>query len=213
MIKFITRDLDGTLLQNGARTVDEDLFVLINELSQKNTLFVVTSERKYGKLRRLFRPVADQISYLIHKTEDYLIYIRDELMNEVQVIETLEEIEEEVFKISLYRPQGISSELKDNFVYQFQKQIKTAMAGSDWLDFTSLRTNKGEAIKVFQQYLSLLPDEMMGFGDQANDLEMLQTVGHSYAMINGIQEVKNASENQSENVIETLRELAIKGIL
>ena len=204
MIKFIVSHLDRNLLQNEART--------IAELSQKNTLFVIASGRQYGNLRRLFRAVADQISYicengalvvhhnqiilkqsipreigiklieqildcdgcevfisgenisyLIPKTEDYLIYIRDELMNHVHVIKILEEIGEEFLKISLYRPQGISSQLKDSFVDQFQRQLKIAVAGNNWLYFTNLRTNKGEAIKVFQQYLSLLPDEMMGF--------------------------------------------------
>ena len=58
MIRLIASDIDGTLLQNNARTLSEELFDLIRKLHRSGILFVPASGRQYLNLRSLFAPVA-----------------------------------------------------------------------------------------------------------------------------------------------------------
>lgn len=64
MIRLIASDIDGTLLQNGARALSEELFDLIRKLHRSGILFVPASGRQYLNLRSLFAPVAEELIYL-----------------------------------------------------------------------------------------------------------------------------------------------------
>ena len=59
----------------------------------------------------------------------------------------------------------------------------------------SLGVNKGSAIRFLQEYLGIAPDETCTFGDNLNDIEMLQSAGMSYAVSNAREEVIAAARD------------------
>ena len=63
MIKLIASDMDGTLLDENAH-VPEETFELIHELAARGVRFVASSGRRYGTLRWMFEPVADEMDYV-----------------------------------------------------------------------------------------------------------------------------------------------------
>lgn len=64
MIKLIASDLDGTLLLNGAQSLNPGTVELIHELTRQGRVFVAASGRQYPNLRRLFQGVEDEIGYI-----------------------------------------------------------------------------------------------------------------------------------------------------
>ncbi len=64
MIKLIASDLDGTLLLNGAQELNPQIYDLILELKKQGIHFVAASGRQYASERNLFKPIADEISYI-----------------------------------------------------------------------------------------------------------------------------------------------------
>ena len=65
MLKLIACDLDGTLLLDGAQTLQKNTCHLIHRLrEEKGILFVPASGRQYRNIRNLFSPVADEIAYI-----------------------------------------------------------------------------------------------------------------------------------------------------
>ena len=50
MIKLIASDLDGTLLQNGARTLSDTVIEQIKQLKKMGILFVAASGKQYTNL-------------------------------------------------------------------------------------------------------------------------------------------------------------------
>lgn len=62
--KVIASDLDGTLLQNGIRTLREDIVPAIRDYCERGGIFLPASGRQYNSLRRLFEGVEDQIDYI-----------------------------------------------------------------------------------------------------------------------------------------------------
>ena len=63
-VRLIACDIDGTLLQKGARNISPEIFQEIDRLEQRGVLFCPASGRQYTSLRRLFAPVADRVPFL-----------------------------------------------------------------------------------------------------------------------------------------------------
>lgn len=64
MIRLVVSDIDGTLLQHGAKTLSPSLIQLVDELLKKGIMFCAASGREYSNLYRLFRGVQDQLFYI-----------------------------------------------------------------------------------------------------------------------------------------------------
>lgn len=64
MIKLIATDLDGTLLQNGAQSLQPSTLKLIKQLMDKGIIFVAASGRQYPNLKRLFKGIDHNMVFL-----------------------------------------------------------------------------------------------------------------------------------------------------
>lgn len=64
MVKLIASDLDGTILQNGAQSVDESVIKTINKLSDCGVIFAPASGRQVESLKKLFEPLGDRLMYI-----------------------------------------------------------------------------------------------------------------------------------------------------
>ena len=64
MIKLVASDLDGTLLFKGAQSLPEEIFPLIRQLKKMGILFVAASGRQYANMKKMFRPVVDDMAVL-----------------------------------------------------------------------------------------------------------------------------------------------------
>ena len=63
------------------------------------------------------------------------------------------------------------------------------------MDATLQGSGKASALAFLQEYLGIAPDETCTFGDNINDIEMLQASGLSYAVSNSRPEVQAATKN------------------
>lgn len=63
-ISLIASDLDGTLLLNGAQSLQADTCDLIRQLGTRGILFFAASGRQYTSLLKLFAPVKHSIGYI-----------------------------------------------------------------------------------------------------------------------------------------------------
>lgn len=64
MIKMIACDIDGTILFQGETQLNRRLFPIIRRLQSCGIEYLSCSGRQYANQRRLFAPVADEISYI-----------------------------------------------------------------------------------------------------------------------------------------------------
>ena len=64
MIKLVASDLDGTILRNGAQSVDASTIEVIDKLLSAGVLFAPASGRQIVSLKRLFEPVSDRLVYI-----------------------------------------------------------------------------------------------------------------------------------------------------
>ncbi len=114
-------------------------------------------------------------------------------------------------KISAYREYGIE-ELNEKIQEKFADRLNIAIAGAIWVDTMSLHADKGNAIAEIQRRMKIKKEETMAFGDNCNDVGMLERAGESYAVANAHPQLKECAKHiappQSEaGVLQVLREL------
>ena len=98
--------------------------------------------------------------------------------NRYQIIHDPAEVPEEIVKTSVYLHEGVEKYV-DRFVPRWQ-QANAAVAGPFWIDTTT--ANKGIGVQSLCRVLGIAPDEVMAFGDNFNDVSMLDIVGTPYIM-------------------------------
>lgn len=77
MIKLIASDMDGTLL-NEHDKIDEEFFHVLNQLKEKNILFVAASGRQYFNLLDKFSKVKNDVIY-VAENGSYIVFEEEEI--------------------------------------------------------------------------------------------------------------------------------------
>ena len=98
--------------------------------------------------------------------------------NHYKIIRNLREVPEPITKVSVYLHQGVEGYV-DRFVPRW-KEANCAVAGPLWIDTTF--ANKGMGVRSVCRTLGIELEEVMAFGDNYNDVSMLDAAGMPYIM-------------------------------
>ncbi len=149
-------------------------------------------------------------SWLETKDEEFADWIINGYKFHLKRTEDLLPLYDQVIKIAAYRKNGVQPFI-DKIKEQFQNRLNIMMSGDMWADCVGKTTDKGNALAKIQQQLGITADETMVFGDNCNDMQMLDHAVWSYAVANAHPQLKNAARYEApscaENgVIRTIRE-------
>ena len=214
MIRLVASDIDGTLLQGGARALSDELFGLIRVLKKRGILFCAASGRQYRSMRALFAQAEEQCevlisgadtSYLLPKHPDYVDHIRYFVGNHITRVKRAQDIPEDILKVSAYCRDGAASHAQ-TLGAPWKAAYSVAVAGEKWLDFT--RADKGTGLAALCGELGVRPQEVIAFGDNFNDVPMLDLVGSPYIMQGAVPALLERYPMQCARVEDVLRKLA-----
>lgn len=150
----------------------------------------------------------ERTSYLIPKKDSFVTHVRDEVGNQVTVIDAPERIEEPIIKVSYFTTPEAQQAATDFFRKKFKDaRCLIVTSGNRWVDFAPLGTGKGEALEKIGEKLGILPEEMAAFGDNENDRTMLQFVGHPYLMEHCNPTMEDVKAKRCRKVEDSLREI------
>ncbi len=134
-------------------------------------------------------------------TNPVLLELLEEFYKNSGTINSVNEIDEPVYKIAIYHE--VSTE---QFLYPHLKHLeenfKVKLSANHWVDISEMDANKGHAIALIQKEYKISYDETLAFGDYNNDLEMLKKAHFSYAMENAhplVKETANFSTKSNTN--------------
>lgn len=96
------------------------------------------------------------------------------------------EVPEDIVKVSVYLPSG-AQRFATRFVPRWQ-QANCAVAGPYWIDTTL--ANKGTGVQALCRALGITPEQVLAFGDNYNDVAMLDTVGMPCIMQGAAEELR-----------------------
>ena len=211
MIKLVASDLDGTILLNGAQHVDDSMCETIDMLGRKGIIFAPASGRQCESLVRLFSKVksplmlsGEKTAYIMPKTEEYLIRMTKVVQYKTTIIKSLDEIQEDILKVSVCDLSGIANSEK-YFADKWSDKAAAAVCGDQYMDFMDLCVSKGDALKKVQKIYGIDRSECMAFGDNYNDCEMLKQAEFSYAMASAADDIKKNALYVTDSVEKILR--------
>ena len=155
-------------------------------------------------------------AYCEDKSEMFY-WMRDSYRFNIKVLGDFEtHLTDDIVKLSIYHKDNAEAIVNEWFTDKWKDKFKIASAGVMWMDVTGLTADKGNSLKKLQAILGIKKEETMAFGDNLNDLGLLDAAEESYAIGSARDEVKNAakhvapplSENgETEVLLKLLEEL------
>lgn len=142
-------------------------------------------------------------SYLIPKNPAYPDYIREYYHYLAQCVDRVADIPEPIVKLSVYHP--IMGEAQvEHFQRNWGHQARVDLSGDTWLDITTC--HKGMGLQSACQVLGIGLEDVMAFGDNFNDVGMLDLAGHPFIMSGAAEALRRRYPN-SDTVEEQLEKL------
>lgn len=108
---------------------------------------------------------------------------------------TVTEDFEEVYKNDIYMMIMGYREAELPAIIQGVDRVKFALSFERGADLVAAGGGKGNGIRKILEYYHLDPSQAMAFGDNHNDMEMLEAVGTGVAMGNGTQQLKDIADD------------------
>lgn len=144
------------------------------------------------------------VSYLCPKAPDLEEQIRWFLGNRTAVLPAPADVPEDIVKVSAYCPGGVEA-AKAALFPKWEARFRCAVAGEVWLDFTL--ADKGLGVRRLCGALGLRLEEVMAFGDNYNDVSMLEQAGRPYLMETAAPELRARFSTRCRTVAEVLESL------
>jgi len=127
------------------------------------------------------------------------------LRNTTAVVERLDNLDDEYLKISAFSPDGVAS-----FAPELEKvwgnQLHALVSGKCWFDFGT--ASKATGIHALMEVLHIQKEEVVAFGDQFNDVSMLDAVGHPFLMDTASDALKSRGYHLCHKVLPVLNYIA-----
>ena len=130
------------------------------------------------------------VSRIESKNEDFINLIRYGYNNNVEVVEDVLDTTDKIIKVAVYRKGSIRDLGESRIIPRYEKICHAVMAGEEWVDFVDFKVDKGRALRSVMDFFHIKKEETVAFGDNGNDVTMLDEAGISYAVSNAPKEVQ-----------------------
>ena len=171
---------------------------MVKEKMPECDCFIATPECCYAENEngRMFRWLRDSYGYDMRKVDD---------LSSLQG--------KQVLKFSVYHPERCEELCAPYFTPAWRDKVTLAAAGKEWMDSTPPEGEKSTAVEFIQKQLGISSEETCTFGDNLNDIAMLQKAGMSYAVANARAEVQTAAREVCPSYSEDGVLQILKGIV
>ena len=143
------------------------------------------------------------ISYFQPESAAFSEMVRRNFHNHVVEIRSLNEIDEEIYKLSVFSEQGFPDTLP--FLLHYDRtRLRLTYRDQNWREFVAAGVDKGRALSYVQRCFGVGRDETAVFGDNYNDLEMFDCAAFDYAVASAKPEVLARCAYRTESVERTL---------
>lgn len=182
--------------ENGGLIMKQEQELYSHELPWEEALFLIKEARKIPDTG-IF--VCGRNSAYIEDAAPEYIDTAETYFGAYQVVEDLTQVQDKILKVSVFCHENKVHEKCAPYLDHLQGGFKQTLGGIMWYDIIPQNSNKGVAVKQLQKILGVTPDECLVFGDYLNDLEMMASATHSYAMANAHPKVKESARHTCED--------------
>lgn len=140
--------------------------------------------------------------FFVETTDPEFIQLEEEgYQNHITIVDNLTQINEEIIKVSVYKKENIRPYIEQAQA-DWGDRLNVMQAGDIWLDFVPQGCDKGVALGEIQRFFGIDKQETMAFGDNHNDVGMMQAAGYSFAVANAKEAVKQAAQFETASNVD-----------
>ena len=143
-------------------------------------------------------------SCVIPKTEAFIHQLVDVQKLSIVQISDFEEFPEQIMKIAVWCTDGAECHEAD-FKAAYGDRAQIAISGRTWIDFSA--ANKGQGIRATCRMFDIPMERTIAFGDNWNDVTMLDAVAHPYIMASARPEIRAKYANVCDSVPAQLEKI------
>lgn len=141
----------------------------------------------------------EDCSYLETKDHEFYNWVAESYRMKCQQVEDLLTVTRPIVSMTVYDGSFRIEETSRDIAARWQDRYHMVTSGTMWLDIARQDVSKGKAVAYLQDRLQASPAETMAFGDQRNDIQMLEQAYYSYAVENALEEVKETARFRAES--------------
>lgn len=150
------------------------------------------TEGPFGSKQELLLS-GSRASYLLETAlPDYKAYMRHYYEN-IQEVADFKQIDDDIFKVTANLKEDHVTEGAD-WLTQNLNGITAVTTGFQSIDLIQSHVDKGTGLEMLCRDLTISSAQVLAFGDNLNDLEMLQFAGRSLAPANARTEIKAVAD-------------------
>lgn len=187
--------------ENGSICIYKDEIIARGHIERDLGLRIIKAGRQYKNCYPLLS--CEEECLTDASNEAYLRHLREDLNYNLRTVPDLCEVTEPFLKLAMCDFEGPDKILK-YFSERFSSEIKVVTSGNIWIDFIAPDANKGSSLEALLRHLHISPQDGIAFGDQYNDVEMLELAGTGYAMATAAPGVSDYADAVTESVPEVL---------
>ncbi|GAB1858063.1 HAD family hydrolase [Flavobacteriaceae bacterium MHTCC 0001] len=181
--------------ENGGLVIKGNQTLISNPIKKDNLSVIIEALEKANNIHPIF---CTRDKAYVMSTSKPLLHLLSEYYSNYKIINSEDEIEEEVYKVAIYHPENSEKHIYP-FVKHLEKNFKVKLSAVNWIDISEQVANKGTAIKYLQNKYNISKLETLAFGDYNNDIEMLESAYFSYAMENAHPLVKSVARFRTKS--------------
>lgn len=140
------------------------------------------------------------LNIMVHKDNEVIVedencykvqYEAGATCMDIRVVDDLNEyLDYAPNKFLLSAPVEHLKQVFDDFKLPFGDMLSIYTSAPFYIEVVNQGINKGMALEKVAEYLNISREEIIAFGDEMNDLTMLQYAGHGVAMGNAVKPIK-----------------------
>lgn len=180
------------IAENGAHIRYQDRNISVTPMKREHVEGILRMLRPYyGECETIVS--TPNGSLVESRNKEFLDLITYGYHNAFRLVEDVLAQEEMIIKLAVYKKGSIRNLGEEVFIPKWGDKVKACMAGEEWVDFMDSSVDKGKGLKCLEDYLGISRQETMAFGDNDNDIGMMQAAGYSYAVDTAVDVVKQAA--------------------
>ncbi|MCH5464550.1 Cof-type HAD-IIB family hydrolase [Levilactobacillus tujiorum] len=198
--------------ENGASIYLQGQQVFDGSLSPEQVQHFVTVDRRQDFLKSTYIILVGQRgSYTETGAPQVLIDAAEKFYDNLQQVTDLSTVDDRIKKISISAAPGQAAKLVADLNEYFAGHLQAHDSGYGVVDVVAANVGKLPAVQWLAERWHVAADEIMAFGDGANDVPLLQFAKHSWAMLNAPDEVQRSAtrvtsvDNQHDGVLTTIQ--------
>ena len=198
------------ITQNGSDIIYQNRNLFSKPMTMEASRQLVLDTRAISGAQSMY--CTTDTAYFEEGDWDVYQLMRDEYHFSCTMVPDLLKLDFPCVKFSLYLKERVNEITNQGFTPKWKQTHDVACGGAYFMDVMERNVNKGMALRRVREIFGISPDEIMVFGDNHNDLEMMSEAKYSFAVANARSAVKEAAayetaSNNEDGVLMVLKKL------